>query len=150
VTSRKYYQTKTFREQEREWNARLAASGFRDIEVRDRQGRDTGMLNGMSTGDLQRGLYDPAIQRYYELCRAHTHRIERRLRAASSRPDSGRLVQVLAVWSLHAEGLRPPAIRRQTGVPRTEVKRIIAHEEVLMRRAEERADRAEEGQLTDE
>jgi len=149
--ARRYFQTPEFKALHREWTQKLKDSGFRELEVIGRDGRDTGLLNGMAVGDLQRGLYEPETERYFALCRAHVHRIERRLRAASSRPEvAAKLVTVLAVWSLHSEGLRPPAIRSHTGVPRNRVKAIVAREEELMRRAEDRADAAEEKDLVDD
>lgn len=148
--TKRFYETAEFRQQQNEWYQKLKDAGFRELEVRGKGGRDTGLLNGVSPGDLARGLYDPAIERYYALCRAHVHRMERRLWANSSRPGSGELAHDLAIWSLHSEGLRPPAISRHLGLPRARIVAVVKREEVMMRRAEDRADATEEKGLTDE
>lgn len=148
--ARKFYQGREFRKLEAEWYGKLKESGFRDLEVRDAKGRDTGMLLGVSVGDLQRDLYDPETQRYYELARAHVHRVERRARAARSSPslapnEVARAERLADVWSLHSEGLSNSAVGRHLGLDYRTVRRMVVRERKAMYAAESRLRREEEG-----
>lgn len=118
---------------QRKWDARLAASGFRDLETRLSNGEYGPLLRGMSAGDLRRRLFRPDKEAYYRWARQHLHVM---------RPGPDGLHR--RVWALHSEGTTVPKIlsalrKRHPALTEAHVRRIIRWEEEEMRLAGDRA-----------
>lgn len=121
----------------REWYARLAEDGFKDIEqVVDDKGEVGCLLLGVSQGDLRRRLFKPETEEYYRLARQHVHTLRY--------GDGHRRL----IWALHAEGYgakRGIAELAKKGktVTRSRYEKVVREERArMMRRANREADRA--------
>lgn len=141
-----FYKTADFKALDYEWKKKLAESGFRDIEQVDpRTGEPGELLLGMSVGDLRRGLYSHATERYHDLARIHTRRIVNRLRLAKQQPSAtptklSRLAFLRDAWSFHAEGFSYKAIAFHLGCSEKRAQRYIERERRHMLALDERED----------
>ncbi len=86
----------TFLKERDAWYAKLAQEGHKDLEMIDPQTREPSrnMLKGMSPGDLYRGLYKPASEDFYRLCRQHRWQME----------SVGTNAVETRIWDLYSEG----------------------------------------------